>query len=262
MESIHHFKKNIFVYSGTLVFMKAPCFRSKKKNAPPYSVMVAVDDTAHIVDGTCDCPAGKAACNHLIAVLRTVMLLQKKGFLEAPDQLSCTDLPQQWRVPRGEAIKGCAVQSVDWRKVKEGGASMPRIALPKERRVRPRNIQQQEDAKRRLAMELLAFDPDNDFAKGLLMTHEGESTQSRFGLVSSLCPQSYQMSLLPHGFEVLTSGVENVPVTSGGNIPPLTLFATSATWTPPAHLTKSSIVEVSNLYTLLSTNQTLIILNI
>ncbi|XP_077506744.1 uncharacterized protein LOC144115978 [Amblyomma americanum] len=205
--------------------------------------MAAVDDTAHIVDGCCECPAGKLACNHLLAVLRTIMLLQSRGFTEAPDSLACTDLPQQWRVPRGSAVKGCSVQSVDWRSVKEGGRSTPRIALPKERRVQRRTRPQQKDAKRRLALDLLACDPDNDFAKGLLLTDEGESRQSRFGVVSSLSPQSYQMSLVPHGFDVLSSGLENAALTTVENIPAWKCFEETTAWLPPAYLNGNSIVQ-------------------
>ncbi|KAH7949383.1 hypothetical protein HPB49_008940 [Dermacentor silvarum] len=205
--------------------------------------MIALD-TTRIIDGSCDCPARKLACNHMIAVLRTVMLLQSKGFSEAPDQLSCTDLPQQCRIPRRSAIRECPLQSVDWRKVKEGGTGAPKFALPKERRVRRRNRQEQEEAKQKFAQELLSFDPDSDFAKALLLTDEGETVQSRFGLVSSLAPQSYQQSLLPHGFTVFLSGLqpanEEDPWES---IPTLTFFESGRAWNPPAHLGTNSVVQ-------------------
>ncbi|XP_070391024.1 uncharacterized protein [Dermacentor albipictus] len=236
-------KTNVTQNSSGLIFLKAPCYRSKKKNAPPYSVMVALDAT-RIIDGSCDCPAGKLACNHMIAVLRTAMLLQSKGFSEAPDQLSCTDLPQQWRIPRRSAIRGCPLQSVDWRKAKEGGTSAPKFALPKERRVRRRNRQEQEEAKQKFAQELLSFDPDNDFAKALLLTDEGDTVQSRFGLVSSLAPQSYQQSLLPHGFTVLLSGLE--PANEENpceSIPTVTFFESGTAWNPPAHLESNSVMQ-------------------
>lgn len=40
--------------------------------------------------------------------------------------LSCTELPQQWRRPRHEGIKPTSVQSVDWRRVHEGGGEVPK----------------------------------------------------------------------------------------------------------------------------------------
>ncbi|KAL1468194.1 hypothetical protein MTO96_041638 [Rhipicephalus appendiculatus] len=131
-----------------------------------------------------------------------------EGIFEGTDQLSCTDLPQQWRIPRWRNIRGCPLHCVEWRKVKEGATSAPKFAAPKERRVRPRNRQQQEEAKLKFARELLSFDPENDFAKALLLTDEGDTVQSRFGLGSSLSPQSYQQSLLPHGFTILLAGLQ------------------------------------------------------
>ncbi|KAH7935720.1 hypothetical protein HPB52_012963 [Rhipicephalus sanguineus] len=59
------------------------------------------------------------------AVLDTLRLLQEKGFGEVPAHLSCTDLPQYWRRPRGDTIKGSSLQNVDWRRVGEGGRELP-----------------------------------------------------------------------------------------------------------------------------------------
>ncbi|XP_064475650.1 uncharacterized protein LOC135389544 [Ornithodoros turicata] len=53
--------------------------------------------------------------------LRFLALLQLKGFKEAPAELSCTDLPQKWRVPRQQVVNGSAVQAVDWRRPEESG---------------------------------------------------------------------------------------------------------------------------------------------
>ncbi|KAG0445134.1 hypothetical protein HPB47_019315, partial [Ixodes persulcatus] len=142
-----------------LIFLKAECYRTKKKNEKPYRVIAAVNQQAAIIDGNCDCAAGKLACNHLMGMLRTVLLLQKKGFLEAPEQLSCTDIPQQWRVPRHNSPKGSPIQSIDWRSVREGGLSVPKLARPNDRRLCPRNEQQQEAATSALATKLLSVDP-------------------------------------------------------------------------------------------------------
>ncbi|KAL1447500.1 hypothetical protein MTO96_044269 [Rhipicephalus appendiculatus] len=209
--------------------------------------MIALDAT-RIIDRSCDCPAGMLTCNHLIAVLRTTMLLQSKGFSEAPYQLSCPDLPQQWRIPRRRNIRGCPLQSVHWRKVKEGATSAPMLAVPKERHVRPTNRQEQEEAKLKFTRELLSFGPDNNFAKVVLLTDEGDTVQSRFGLVSSLAPQSYQQSLLPHGFTVLLAGLQPADECHQETIPTVTFFDSCAAWNPPAHLQASSIMQVRGCY--------------
>lgn len=70
--------------SDGLVFIKAQCYRSKKKNAWPYIVHAAIGRDAKVAVGNCECPAGQIACNHLISMLHTVVLLQCKGFSEAP----------------------------------------------------------------------------------------------------------------------------------------------------------------------------------
>ncbi|KAL1436274.1 hypothetical protein MTO96_049789 [Rhipicephalus appendiculatus] len=101
--------------SDGLVFIRAQCYRSKKKNASPYIVHAAIGRHGQVTGGNCECPAGQLACNHLLSMLRTVALLQSKGFSEAPEDITCTDLPQQWRVPRGNAIKGTSVQGIAWR---------------------------------------------------------------------------------------------------------------------------------------------------
>lgn len=104
-----------------------------------------------------------------MGVLRTVSLLQAKGFSEAPEQISCTDLPQQWRVPRRNS-KGRSIQEVDWRSVREGGLSVPKMGRPKDCRLYPRNQQQQQAAQEELARNLLSDSPECLFARGLLST--------------------------------------------------------------------------------------------
>ncbi|KAH9377292.1 hypothetical protein HPB48_020329 [Haemaphysalis longicornis] len=84
---------------------RAQCYSSKKKTPPPYSVIAAVGQHGEVADGNCECPAGKVACNRLMGMLRTVALVQSKGFQEAPQHMACTDFPQQWRVPLGSAKK-------------------------------------------------------------------------------------------------------------------------------------------------------------
>lgn len=65
-------------FSDGLIFLKAERYRTKKKNEKPYRVIAAVNQQAAIIDGKCDCAAAKLACNHLMGMLRTVLLLQKK----------------------------------------------------------------------------------------------------------------------------------------------------------------------------------------
>ncbi|KAL1485903.1 hypothetical protein MTO96_047175, partial [Rhipicephalus appendiculatus] len=108
------------------VYARATCFRSQKKAGKPYKVCLAIKSSSGTVaDATCECPAGASgACSHILATVRLIALL-KKGFKEAPPELSCTDLPQQWRRPRRQGIKPTSLQDVDWRSPRQDGALMP-----------------------------------------------------------------------------------------------------------------------------------------
>ncbi|KAL1444715.1 hypothetical protein MTO96_045430 [Rhipicephalus appendiculatus] len=110
-----------------IVYARATCYRSQKKSGRPYTVSLALkSDSGAVADTTCECPAGAGgACSHILAALRLLVLLKQKGFKEAPPELSCTELPQQWRRPRRQGIRPMAVQNVDWRSPREGGMGMP-----------------------------------------------------------------------------------------------------------------------------------------
>lgn len=72
----------MFLCSGGSVFLKATCFQSKKY-ANICIVLAAIDIHGSINDRCCDCPVGSGACNHLLAVLRTVSHRQRKQFSKA-----------------------------------------------------------------------------------------------------------------------------------------------------------------------------------
>jgi hypothetical protein len=44
-------------------------------------------------------------CSHIVGLLKTLQGLKLHNFKNAPDQQSCTSMPQQWHVPRGNKIK-------------------------------------------------------------------------------------------------------------------------------------------------------------
>ncbi|KAM7305554.1 uncharacterized protein ISCGN_015451 [Ixodes scapularis] len=167
--------------------------------------MATTDVQGQLLDGNCDCPAGGVACNHLMALLRTVALLQAKGFSEAPAELSCTDLPQQWRVPRGPHIRGTSIQLVDWRCVREGGQDTPLMSRLYESRVAPRSQEQQEAATRKFAETLLSLGSCTDFAAALLQVQDKTSKDTKFGPALAVAPLAYQQPVFPHGLKVITN---------------------------------------------------------
>ncbi|KAK8764886.1 hypothetical protein V5799_032505 [Amblyomma americanum] len=52
------------------------------------------------------------------------------------------------------------------------------------------------------------------------------------------------MSLVPHGFDVLSSGLENAALTTVENIPAWKCFEETTAWLPPAYLNGNSIVQI------------------
>lgn len=90
-----------FSVAGPAVAVRCACYRSRKKNADPYTVNLTFTMACEVELAKCSCPAGASGyCNHLMAVLKTVVALQELGYKEPPDELAPTELPQQWRRPR------------------------------------------------------------------------------------------------------------------------------------------------------------------
>lgn len=141
-----------------VLFVRCSCYRSKKKTSHPYVITAAVDVGDAILDSNCGCPAGAGCFNQFLAVLRTLAMLQKKGYSEVPDHLSCIDLPQQWRVPRNIQISGTSVHSVNRKGVYEGSSESTITARLYDCRAAPRNASLQEAVILRFAQGL--FDSD------------------------------------------------------------------------------------------------------
>ncbi|KAH7970871.1 hypothetical protein HPB49_016277 [Dermacentor silvarum] len=80
------------------------------------------------------------ACQAIVKVI----LLLKKGYEEAPPELSCTELSQQWRRPRGNKISGCSVAELDWRSSKPSGLGYPTPSRLHEARRKPRLVRDAE----------------------------------------------------------------------------------------------------------------------
>ncbi|KAH7951463.1 hypothetical protein HPB52_009378 [Rhipicephalus sanguineus] len=137
------------------------------------------------------------------AVLDTLRLLQEKGFGEVPAHLSCTDLPQYWRRPRGDTIKGSSLQNVDWRRVGEGGRDLPlpcRIDLSA---IKERNVEDWRKDLAQFAQALSDANADSALVTVLAAADRAPVCSSRCGTVFCGSPLAYQQPLVPHGFTVL-----------------------------------------------------------
>lgn len=104
------------------MLIKASCFRSQTKTSTPFQVVCDIQQNGDVRDANCECAVGKSgACNHSLAVLKLLALLRANKYDEAPPAVTCRELPQQWRRPRGEAVASRSLQYVDWRSVREEG---------------------------------------------------------------------------------------------------------------------------------------------
>ncbi|KAL1437868.1 hypothetical protein MTO96_048560 [Rhipicephalus appendiculatus] len=87
-------RSNISQMSDGLVFVKASCYQSGEGEST-YPVFAAITSEGEISSGSCECVNGQSACNHLMGALKTVALLQSKGFAKVPQNLRCTNLREE-----------------------------------------------------------------------------------------------------------------------------------------------------------------------
>ncbi|KAL3257992.1 hypothetical protein MRX96_016757 [Rhipicephalus microplus] len=99
--------------------------------------------------------------NHVAAVLDVLRLLQEKGFREVLAHLSCTDLPQYWRRPRGDIVKRSSLRIVDWRRVCEGGRDLPLLSRLDVSAVKERNVEHWRKDLTQFAQALLNANADS-----------------------------------------------------------------------------------------------------
>lgn len=151
-------------------------------------------------------------CSHLQAVLKTVILIQEKGFAEAPAHLSCTDVPQCWRRPRGQTIKGTSVQTVDWRRVVEDGQDMPLPCRLDVSKAKERNIDEKRKAAMQFSRSLQELDGDTSLVRVLSAADRAPACTAKCGAVLAGSPLAYQQPVVPFGFSVLLCDELEAPV--------------------------------------------------
>ncbi|KAH6926641.1 hypothetical protein HPB50_020840 [Hyalomma asiaticum] len=142
---------------STLVHVRAKCFRSQKKTATPYTVSAALTHDGYVRECVCECAAGEnGACHHVMGLLKVLVLLITNGYEEPPPELSCTELPQMWRRPRGQKIPASSVDDIDWRAARPEGVSNPLQSRLYEARKRPRSLEDVQEAAKQFAIEMAA----------------------------------------------------------------------------------------------------------
>lgn len=212
---------NVCDSSLGIVYARATCYGSQKKTSPPYKVLVAFElDSGTVAGVACDCPAGNSsACCHSLATLRLLVLLKRKGFEEAPPELSRMELPQQCTPPRHEGVRLTSVQDPECGSPCESGIPVPVRFL--DARARREEEQRQLDSFHKLgeALERLG----NRHFAAALRAAKGPFVETKFGLAHVGSPLSYQQANLPSSFQTQVS--PNISTGSGavGPVPEASL---------------------------------------
>ena len=82
-------------------FLVKGCINAAMKSNT-YIVYVHLNQAnGEVVYSNCTCAAGKGGrCKHIVALLFQIIEYKQLDMTEIPDQLTCTQLLQQWHVPR------------------------------------------------------------------------------------------------------------------------------------------------------------------
>ncbi|KAG0415782.1 hypothetical protein HPB47_007042 [Ixodes persulcatus] len=157
---------SLLLGQAMFVVVRGRCYHSQKMSGRPYGITATFLEDGCVWASSCECAAKEGLCNHVLALLRLIVLLKRQGYEKPPPEVACTELPQQWQRPRGSQIPATSVAQVDWRAVREGGSSKPRGSRHYDTRKRPRDLSEMQDAIPRLGSDLCALG-DSPFAKHL-----------------------------------------------------------------------------------------------
>uniref|UniRef100_A0A6B0V768 SWIM-type domain-containing protein n=1 Tax=Ixodes ricinus TaxID=34613 RepID=A0A6B0V768_IXORI len=187
-----------------IVYARATCYGSQKKTGPSHKVLLAFElDSGAVAGAACACPAGTSnTCSHILATLRLLVLLKRKGFEEAPPELSCTELPRQGKCPRREGARP-SVQDAEWGSPCESGVPVPVPVRFLDARARREEEQRQLDSFHKLGESLKRLG-NHQFA-AVLLAAKGPFVETKFGLAHVGSPLSYQQATLPLGFQTQVS---------------------------------------------------------
>ncbi|KAH7939261.1 hypothetical protein HPB52_009718 [Rhipicephalus sanguineus] len=207
-----------------LVYARATCYRSQKKTGRPYKVRLTFKlSSGAVEDATCECPAGESgACSPILAALQLLIFMRKRGYKEAPPELSCTELPQQWRRPRRQGIRPVSVQEVDWRSPRENGVPEPTPRRLFDARAVKDDEKEQLDSLHQLGRVLKELGND-DFGM-VLMAAKGLFVETKLGLAPVGSPLSYQRAIVPGGFKTWMSSSISKGTGDITPVPELLLF--------------------------------------
>ncbi|XP_039512225.1 uncharacterized protein LOC120467789 isoform X1 [Pimephales promelas] len=89
------------------IIVRCRCYRSMRKREEPHSLQITLNvDTVPVefTSSSCTCTAGKALCNHLVAMLFQTAHFSMMQMQTVPPSTACTDTLQTWHRPRTQGI--------------------------------------------------------------------------------------------------------------------------------------------------------------
>ena len=97
-------KPNVIEGNMSCFLVKGTVKATMKSNT--YIVYVHLNKaTGEVVYSNCTCPAGKGGkCKHVVALLFQIIEYKQLDLTEVPDDPTCTQLLQQWHVPRKDEL--------------------------------------------------------------------------------------------------------------------------------------------------------------
>ncbi|KAG0418012.1 hypothetical protein HPB47_005186 [Ixodes persulcatus] len=159
--------------------------------------------------------------SHILATLRLIILLKTNGYKETPPELSCTELPQQWRRPRRQGIRP-SVQDVDWRSPREGGVPTPKPVRLFDACAKKQDEQRQLELLHELGRTLQSL--GNQDLGAVLLAARGPLTDTKLGPAPAGSQLSYQQAMLPSGYKTWTSANISAGIGLATSVPELSLF--------------------------------------
>ena len=113
----------MFCLKDEVVWIKARCYHSQKKQAAMHDAKVAIatQNPYHVTRAFCSCVAG--ICSHVVGLLKQIIHYVMMKFKFVPEDLCCTQMQQTWHKPRSVHIEAEPVMNVAFHKAKQSADS-------------------------------------------------------------------------------------------------------------------------------------------
>ncbi|XP_064472412.1 uncharacterized protein LOC135386434 [Ornithodoros turicata] len=220
----------------------AGCFRSQKKTGTPYRVTVTLSEAPWVESSACACTAGSSGhCCHTVAVLKTVARLLALGYKHIPDELACTELPQQWGRPRA-VLAPENVMQVNWRRLGEDRPEEPLHCKLSDVRKKEETVDEKRSSVLQFAESVKGM-VGGTLSDTLESAAHSTYVDTKYGPALENSVMAVQLSCLPFDFKsfvALSQGQDISTCRAHG----FTLFQDCPEWSLPENSNSSVLMEI------------------